>query len=103
MIKITVSRQQKKVFTIQPIVIAPPEPPTFLDKWRAAFAGATPEVMAFAKGIAEAYLDANLEKLAAVTIGIDALAYDDEQGVRQIELLRAFAGDVEPEITRVFE
>ena len=97
-IKITVSRQQKKVFTIQPIVIAQPEPPTFLDKWRAAFKGATPEVMAFAKGIAEAYLDADLEKLAAVTIGVDALADDGKQYPQQIELLRVFASDVDVEL-----
>jgi len=97
-VKLTVTRGQKKAYTVQPIVTAPPAPPTFLDKWRASFAGATPGVMAFAKGIAEAYQERDLAKLAAATIGIDALEYDDEQSIRQIELLDDFANDVEIEL-----
>jgi len=103
LIKITVSRQQKKVLTIQPIVIATPEPPTFLDKWRAAFKGTTPAVLAYAKAIAEAYQERDLAKLAAVTMGVDALKNEGQQYPTELELLYAFAVDVEAELTLVSE
>ena len=101
-VKLTVTRGQKKAYTVQPIVIAPPEPPTFLDKWRAAFAGASPAAKNVAKAIAEVYLSSDSRQLDSVVSMIT-----DETNLSTtadvISLLRQFADAVRHELTPAFE
>ncbi|GEM_PF-836741 len=110
---ITMTRGQRKAITVQVIVIeTPPPKSTFLADWRAKFAGASPDAMAIAKGIAESYHERDLSKLAAVTIGIDTLGNEEVtqdnlehalDDIADIDLLRTFADAVRHELTSVAE
>ena len=98
----TVARGKRKPITVQPIVIATSEPPTFLDKWRASFAGASPAVvMDTAKEIARGYSAKDATIIDSVEDSFkDILDLIPEH---YMKLLLDFAAAVRHELTPVAE
>ncbi len=90
----TVTRGNRKPFTVYPIVI---QEPSFLEKWRDEFGGAASDVMAAAKEIAAAFTANDLELLKIAELLIDEIAEHSDED--HLKALRAFAVAVKNELS----
>jgi hypothetical protein len=91
---LTATRGKRKPVTVQPIVI---QEPSFLDRWRAKFTGASQNVMEHAKAIATAYTMRNLEALDAV-VG-NEIEMLEEELPEHVIALQEFHSAVKAELT----
>lgn len=94
---ITVTRGNRKPVTVYPIAI---QQPSFLDKWRGEFGGASSDVMNAAKAIAAAYTAKDLAALEVAAGMVEALPSPcSDETEKHFLALIAFADSVKSELS----